>query len=229
MSQLKRPFTLMKAALSLDGFLDDLSDNRLILSSPEDRDAVDLLKSTFDAILVGAETVRKDNPSLLIRSEIYRKKRLEKGLPEHPVKVTLTMTGNLDPASRFFQEGSNEKWVYCPESIQSSLQARLGDVSHVIGLARDSVQPEVLLEDLKKRGISSLLIEGGTEIHSLFLKRNLIDAIRIAIAPFFVGEQGAPRLIGSGKFPYHKDNRMKLSRVETLGDIVVAHYERSLK
>ena len=62
-----RPYTLLSCAVSLDGYLDDASPNRLILSGPEDLDEVDELRAAADAILVGAGTVRADNPRLLVR------------------------------------------------------------------------------------------------------------------------------------------------------------------
>src|SRR3984885_9788743 len=62
-----RPYTLLSCAVSIDGYLDDASTDRLILSGPEDLDEVDALRAAADAILVGAGTIRKDNPRLLVR------------------------------------------------------------------------------------------------------------------------------------------------------------------
>jgi 5-amino-6-(5-phosphoribosylamino)uracil reductase len=225
MSHQPKPFVLMKGALSLDGFLDDTSSKRLILSHKEDMERVDLLKSTFDAVLVGAETVRKDNPSLLIKSQIYREMRLDKGLPENPLKVTLTNSGHLDPNSRFFQEGSQEKLVYCPKKIEDKLQKSLSHVATVQGLEGSEVSPLLLLEDLNQRGVSRLLIEGGAKINQLFLQHNLVNVLRLAIAPFFVGEKEAPRFVGQGSLPQNKDHRIKIKSVEMLGDMAILSYE----
>ena len=62
-----RPYTLLSCAVSIDGYLDDASPDRLILSGPEDLDEVDALRAAADAILVGAGTIRADNPRLLVR------------------------------------------------------------------------------------------------------------------------------------------------------------------
>ena len=97
-----RPYVLLSCATSADGFLDDASPRRLILSGPADLDRVDEVRAGCDAILVGAQTVRQDNPRLLIRDPRRRARRAARGLPEHPARVTLTATGDLDPRVRFF-------------------------------------------------------------------------------------------------------------------------------
>ena len=88
--------------MSVDGRIDDTGPARLLLSGPEDLDRVDELRASADAILVGANTVRRDNPRLLIRSPRLRAARVAAGRPEHPLRVTVTATGDLDPAARFF-------------------------------------------------------------------------------------------------------------------------------
>ncbi len=129
-----RPYTLIKTAISLDGYIDDQNSDRLILSNDEDKESVDYLKSCFDAILIGAQTIRKDNPSLLIKSEENRNRRLKNGFGENPCKVTLTVSGNIDGNTRFFQEGNIEKIVYCPQEIKNSLKNKLGNLATVVGL-----------------------------------------------------------------------------------------------
>src|SRR5947199_4112401 len=100
--------------MSIDGYLDDATNKRLLLSNDADFDRVDAVRAECDAILVGAETVRRDNPRLLVRSPERREDRRARGLPPSPVKVTLTGSGELDPGSRFFATGDGDKLVYCP-------------------------------------------------------------------------------------------------------------------
>ena len=107
-----RPYVLLSCATSADGYLDDASPRRLILSGPADLDRVDEVRAGCDAILVGAQTVRKDNPRLLIRDPRRSARRAARGLPEHPARVTLTATGDLDPQARFFAPGAL-RLVYC--------------------------------------------------------------------------------------------------------------------
>ncbi|SRR5581483_4729592 len=91
-----RPYTILSCAVSADGYLDDASPERLILSGPADLDRVDEVRASCDAILVGAGTVRKDSPRLRIRDPRRVAVREARGLPPHPLRVTLTASGNLD-------------------------------------------------------------------------------------------------------------------------------------
>ena len=225
MKELKRPFVLIKSAISLDGCLDDTSDTRLILSNEQDKNAVDALKSSFDAIFVGAETIRKDNPSLLIKSDINIQNRIKNGMSEHPIKVTVTLSGNLNGKSRFFQEGKCEKIVYCPLSIEKELKNKLNAVATVVGIKteKERINPVPLLQDLFLRGIKRLMIEGGSQMNSLFLSHSCVDALRIAIAPLFVGEEKAPKLT-SEYLLGQKNIFLKLEKNETLGEMMVLNY-----
>src|SRR5579875_3968636 len=88
--------------MSVDGRIDDVSPDRLILSGPADLDRVDELRASCDAILVGANTVRRDDPRLLVRSPERRAARVAAGNPAYPLRVTVTATGDLDPGARLF-------------------------------------------------------------------------------------------------------------------------------
>jgi 5-amino-6-(5-phosphoribosylamino)uracil reductase len=93
----ERPYVLLSVAASVDGYIDDTTSTRLLLSNDADFDRVDEVRASADAILVGANTIRRDNPRLLVRSAPRRAIRAARGLPENPIKVTLTSSGDLDP------------------------------------------------------------------------------------------------------------------------------------
>jgi len=98
----ERPYVLLSCAISVDGCLDAPGPQRLILSGEADLDRVDDERSQADAIMVGAGTIRRDDPRLLIRAPERRAARTAGGLPEHPAGVTITASGDLDPGARFF-------------------------------------------------------------------------------------------------------------------------------
>jgi 5-amino-6-(5-phosphoribosylamino)uracil reductase len=218
-----RPYVLLSAAVSLDGYLDDTGPDRLVLSSPEDLDQVDELRAGVDAILVGAGTVRADNPRLLVRAERRREARLRRGLPANPAKVTVTGTVDLDPAAAFFTAGPAERLVYVPDPLVGAATERLGQLATVVG-AGDPLAVSVLLADLAARGVGRLLVEGGQAVHTLFLTADVVDELRLAVAPFFVGDPAAPRLGGPGVFPRSAVRRMRLVEVGAAGDTAVLHY-----
>ena len=100
-----RPYTLLSCALSIDGYLGSASPPRLELSNDADFDRVDAVRASCDAILVGAATVRHDNPRLLVRSEARREARRARGMAPSPIKVTVTGRGELDPEARLLRRG----------------------------------------------------------------------------------------------------------------------------
>src|SRR5580704_10754069 len=125
-----RPYVLLSVAMSVDGYIDDTTDARLLLSNAADFDRVDQVRAESDAIMIGAETLRRDNPRLLVKSPERRADRELRGLPPYPLKVTLTASGNLDPELRFWHHGG-DKLVYAPESVAGKVQDRLGDLAEV--------------------------------------------------------------------------------------------------
>ena len=109
-----RPYTLLSCGISIDGYLDSTDAARLRLSNAADFDRVDAERARCDAILVGATTIRNDNPRLLVRSAARRAERVSRGLPASPAKVTLTRRGDLPATAAFFTRGDSDKIVYCP-------------------------------------------------------------------------------------------------------------------
>jgi 5-amino-6-(5-phosphoribosylamino)uracil reductase len=221
-----RPYVLLSCAMSVDGHIDDTSDQRLMLSNAEDVDRVDAVRADCDAILVGAATVRRDNPRLLIRSAERRAARVARGLPEHPTKVTVTNSG-FDPDLAFFTT-DGEKLVYCPTPAVEKVREDVGDRAAVVGagalLDDAGLSLGTVLDDLGRRGVRRLLVEGGSTIHTGFLTRGLVDEIQLAVAPFFVGQDDAPRFVTAGRFSQDARHRMTLAEVRRIGDMVLMRY-----
>lgn len=208
----------VSAAISVDGFLDDDSQRQLRLSNELDFAAVHQLRTEHDAILVGANTIRKDNPRLGCD------KSPKPGLPARPIKVTLTNRGDLDPGARFFTSGDAPRFVFCPSTIAPGLTAKLGGLADVVACGDSSVELVQMLEELSRRGVTSLLVEGGESVLTQFFSLNLVHEFRLAIAPVFVGAVSAPRLVSAASFPFDASRRMKLLRSEMIGDMGVLTY-----
>ena len=213
-----RPFVLLSAAMSVDGFIDDTSADRLLLSDDADLDRVDDVRAGVDAILVGATTIRRDDPSLVVRAPHRRATRAA-----DPIKVTVTDSGDLDPTYRFFTTGDAEKLVYVPTPAIERAKQRVGQVATVVG-AGNPLDLRLLLADLHERGVERLMVEGGTRMHTQFLLEDLVDEIQLAVAPFFVGDEHAPRFVGPGTFPHNVGRRMRLAETRPVGDLVLLRY-----
>lgn len=224
----ERPYTILSCGMSLDGYLDAVTDERLILSNDADLERVDAVRAECDGILVGAGTVRRDNPRLLVRSPVLREQRRSRGLCESPLKVTLTARAGLDARSRFFTDGDVEKVVYCASGAVGAARRRLGAVATVVDGGRP-VDLTRMLADLAGRGVRRLLVEGGGRIHTQFLTGGLADELQLVIAPFFVGDPRAPRFVGAGSFPWHPGRRARLAETRQIGDVVLLRYALSAR
>lgn len=217
-----RPYVLLSCAMSIDGYIDDATAERLVLSNAADLDRVDEVRAGSDAILIGAVTMRRDNPRLLVSSPERRARREARGLPPYPLKVTMTATGDLDPSLRFWHHGG-AKLVYCPTAAAAKVRERLGDLADVRDLGEAVTIPAVL-EDLRERGVGRLMVEGGGTIHTQFLRADVVDEIQLAIAPFFVGDPAAPRFVDPGSFPDGPLRRMRLAETRMIGDVALLRY-----
>jgi len=209
--------------MSIDGCLDAPGPQRLILSGDADLDRVDEERAAADAIMVGAATIRRDNPRLLIRSAARRAARIARDLPEHPARVTLTASGDLDPGARFFAPAGAGAVVYCAAPEAPKLQFRLNELAQVI-----PVPPPVglgaILTDLSRRGVHRLLVEGGALLGREFLAAGLVDELALAVAPFFVGAAAAPRFAGPAVYPHDRGRPMRLAEVRQLDEVVLLRY-----
>src|SRR6516162_3643546 len=210
--------------MSVDGCIDDATDARLILSNDADLDRVDEARAGSDAILVGAGTIRRDNPALLVRSAARRSGRLARGVPASPARVTLTARGDLDPAARFFTAGDGARLIYVPAAEQDRIRGRLARAAGAAGIevigAGDPLSLGAVLADLAGRGVRRLMVEGGGTVLAQFLAEGLADELDLVVAPVFVGDPAAPRLTGSAG----TGKRMHLAEARVIGDVVLLRY-----
>lgn len=230
----QRPYVLLSAAMSADGYIDDASSGRLVLSDEADLDRVDELRAGSDAILVGARTIRRDNPGLLVRSAARRQRRASLGLTPSPQKVTVTASGRLDPQSRFFAEADSLPLVYAAAGATGDLLAKIAAVATVLPVPTLPVPGQAdpgliatggadlawILADLAARGIERLMVEGGASVLGQFLSAGLADEFLLAVAPVLVGDPAAPRLLAGGGLA----GRLHLAAVAQVGDMAVLRY-----
>lgn len=221
----ERPYTLLSCCVSIDGYIGNAA-SRLLLSNDADFDRVDAVRASCDAILVGAETVRVDNPRLVVRSQTRREERAARGLPASPIKVTVTRRAELDARADFFSAGDAEKLVYCASPRVDDARERLGPVATVVD-GGDSVEMSSLSTDLAGRGVERLMVEGGGTVHTQFLTEDIVDELQLTVAPVFVGDSEAVRFVRDGVFPWNPSRRAELVDVRQLGDVVLLRYALS--
>ncbi len=201
----------LSAAVTADGALDDCTALRLRISDEADWAAVERLRARCDAILVGAETVRRDNPRLVL-PEALRSERLRRGASPDPVRITVTRTGCLDPGARIFTCGEGPRIVFAERPVP-----RLAGVAETIVTGRLTMS--FVVTELEKRGIGDLLVEGGAQVLRGFLVEGLADTLRLASRPSLrVADDRAPR------FPFDALPAGVSHRDSTCGALHVAEY-----
>lgn len=166
----------VSAAVTTDGYLDHNAPERLMISTPQDWEEVYRLRAQHDAILVGAETLRRDNPSLLIRDEEVRTQRELAGRNPDIAKVTITASGRLSPEMNFFARGHADRFVF-----SSCEMPQLKGLAEVIGC--EPVTAREIVTELEKRGIERLFVEGGAKTLKMFFDGKMVDTFRLAVNP----------------------------------------------
>lgn len=213
------PHVLLSAAVSLDGYLDDTGPERLLLSGPADFDRVDEVRASVDAILVGAGTIRADNPRLLVNSAERRAARVAAGQAEYPLKVTVSGGGELDPAARFWHTGGEKVLLTTDDGARRARELGIGADVVSLGPVLDWRAALEYLHD--RRGVRRLMVEGGGTVHSQLLQQELADELQLVLAPVLVGDPAAPRLFGPGAY---QGGRLALVGTRRIGDVVLMRY-----
>ncbi|MGW7341026.1 dihydrofolate reductase family protein [Streptomyces sp. NPDC054808] len=213
------PHVLLSAAVSLDGYLDDTGPERLLLSGPADFDRVDEVRASVDAILVGAGTIRADNPRLLVNSAERRAARVAAGQAEYPLKVTVSGGGELDPAARFWHTGGEKVLLTTDDGARRARELGIGADVVSLGPVLDWHAALEHLHD--RRGVRRLMVEGGGTVHSQLLQQELADELQLVLAPLLVGDPAAPRLFGPGAY---QGGRLALVDTRRIGDVVLMRY-----
>ena len=174
-----RPFVIAKCGMSLDGRLTRPPGEPRWITGHTARQGAHQLRAYVDAVLVGAETVRVDNPRLTVRG--VRE-------PQQPWRVVLTRSGQLPGRARLFSDRfAARTLIYKRKSLLA------------------------VLKDLGKRGITSVLIEGGGEVLGEALEKRLIDKVQIFLGPIVTG---GPVVAFPGKGAGKTANALRLREIE---------------
>jgi diaminohydroxyphosphoribosylaminopyrimidine deaminase / 5-amino-6-(5-phosphoribosylamino)uracil reductase len=214
--KIDRPYVALKMAMSLDGAIASAPGVQEWLTSEEARRYVRELRIDHDAVMVGAGTVRIDDPQLTVRPPHARR---------HPyVRVVVCESGTLAREHRVFvpEEGYLRTIVLAPACARERL-ADLNGVADVLFVGAPGAERLDLvqsLEALRARGVTSVLCEGGPRLAAALIASRQIDRVYWAIAPVLLGnERAAPVLAGSDLTALGA--RVAFDRIETVGPDVI--------
>ena len=212
-----RPRVILSAAISLDGKIATRSGDSK-LSSQRDKIRVHKLRSKFDAILVGKNTLEIDDPLLTVRGV--------KG--KNPVRVILDSRATIHKNSKILRSCSK-----IPTIIVISKMAKKKNLEKlkkfpvmVKVCGKNKINIKNLLKFLKEKKIKNILVEGGGIINWSFVKENLVDEAIITITPYIIGGNSSATLVdGNGFSIIAKSSRLRLKNVRRMKNEVVLHYE----
>ena len=175
-----KPKVTLSAAITLDGKIGQKT-KQIILSSKADTIRVHKLRSKSDAILVGKNTVQQDDPLLTVR---YAKGK-------NPIRIVLDSHGTIKNDSKIIKTCKRvPTMIVVSELVSKSNLNRLQKFSlEVIVCGKSQVNITQLLSILSKKGIKTILLEGGGTLKRSFLKKNLIDEMVIALTPYVLGSE----------------------------------------
>lgn len=185
-----RPYVIVKVAMSLDGRIATRTGDSQWITGPAARDHAHIVRKQVDAIIVGAETVIADDPSLTARQG--------DDIVGNPLRVALDATGRTPPGAAMFDRAGRGALLF---STEKAPEARLNlyrehGVAPVVTPSDHLGRPDVrdVLAALYERGVSGVLVEGGGAVHASFLKAGLVDEIHAYIAPRLIGGDGRPAI-----------------------------------
>lgn len=191
--QQRRPFVHLKVAMSLDGKVATRNGESRWITGTEARRLVHQWRDSHEAILVGANTLRQDNPALTVRLDA---RQLDGPLPvRQPLRVVLAGRGPLPPQAPLFQDHLAPTLIVATEEyahVHKPLLASSAGTVELVCLPGAAVYPELaaLLAYLRQREVVGLLVEGGPQTAASFLDAGLVDRLSLFIAPKLLGPNG---------------------------------------
>ena len=212
-----KPKLILSAAITLDGKIGQ-KNKHIVLSSKADKIRVHKLRSKSDAILVGKNTVEQDDPLLTVR---YAKGK-------NPIRIILDSHGTIKNNSRIIKTCKRVPTIIVTSKIISKPNLnRLRKLPiDVIICGKNQVNITKLLSVLSKKGIKTILLEGGGTLNHSFLKKNAIDEMIIALTPYVLGSKNTISLFEGLSFPSLKIKfPLKLKNVQKNGNEIILNYK----
>jgi len=184
------PLVTLKAGMSLDGRIAAPAGRTRWITGPLARRFAHRLRLAHDALLVGAGTVRADDPELSVRLP---------GPPAPRLRVVLSARLDLDPRAAVFRPlaGAPRTRVYTGPRASGATAEALGAVADVIRVSEDEGGLDLtsVLRDLVAVGVQSVLVEGGGRTHAAFLAARLARRVALFVAPTLLGSRGTTPLV----------------------------------
>lgn len=204
---------IVNCAMSADGKIALRTRKQTKISNEDDRRRVHQLRNKCDAILVGIETVLADDPKLTVNSKYVKK-------PRKPLRIVLDSYGRTPKDAKVLNDESRTLIVTNERSRKTFSNAE------VMRCGKKDIDLRKLLKELQKRGVKTLLVEGGSRVIWSFLESRLADEVNIFIGSMVIGGDESPTPAGGPGAPDEKSIvGLVLKSVRALGNGVLVTYE----
>ena len=204
-------------AMTLDGKVARPDGKWYGLTSPEDKRRMDVYRSEAEVLILGKNSLLNDNPVI----------RLRYAEGKNPRPVILLRKGIVPKTARVFADKTDSvPLVFTSAENADIVKNELGDVSEIF-VCSSYVSPREVVGELKKRGYTKLLLEGGPTLNHAFLQAGLIDIFNITLVPYLIGANSLPAVVDGKEFiADFAENNWKLVFAEKFGDEVFLRYKK---
>ncbi|MEN6443063.1 MAG: 2,5-diamino-6-(ribosylamino)-4(3H)-pyrimidinone 5'-phosphate reductase [Methanoregula sp.] len=220
-----RPHVIVNVAMSADGKLSTCERRQVKISGAQDFTRVDRLKASSDAVMVGIGTVLADDPSLTVKEEICRERRLQRGDDEHPVRVIVDSRARIPLTAAILNKGSGRRIVAVSSRASRKKIDQLEKIATVIVAGEDAVDLTRLLDELGDMGISRCMVEGGGTLIAGLVNAGLVDEIYTFVGNVIIGGKDAPTLVdGAGFINEAEFTRLTLTEARRIEKGMLLHW-----
>jgi 2,5-diamino-6-(ribosylamino)-4(3H)-pyrimidinone 5'-phosphate reductase len=188
-----RPYTFINVAATADGKIDTFKRKGAAISSRRDKERVDELRASADAILVGGKTLRDENPKLTVKSAARRDERIQRGLSPNPIKVGIITIADFPLGGDFITAGEARKVIFTTNRTSNEKIETLRSLGVEV-FVHDAPRVDLTLamQTLKEIGVERLMVEGGAMLNFELLRLGLVDEVLLYIAPMIFGGADSP-------------------------------------
>lgn len=191
------------------------------LGNEADRRVFDILRELSDVVIVGAGTVRGEGYGPMLLDEASAARRIERGLPPHPVFAIVSNSLDLDPDSRIFSAAPVRAIVVTTDAAPRDRAHALAAVADIVIAGTSRCEPALLTAQLAARGLTQQHCEGGPSLFGTLLAAGVVDELCLTVSPQLVA--GDAQRIARGLLPGPRG--LTLGHVLVAGDTLLLRYE----